>query len=402
MALPQRGSGEGAFPYYLRNNLAALFHKDAVAHVEVEGGHHVGIVKRCPADLCTSQLNRVHVGNGRHSTGSAHLEDNLPERCLGLFCLKLVGYCPTGTLGRHAEALLLGQGIDLQHDAIGGDGQAVPFLVPIVDVGEHLVQRADQPHVLAHLEAPTRRCLEVLIVSVAGDAFAQEIIEVGIQSTLCHGAAVLALECAAGCVAGIGEERLVGLLALGIEAVEGAPGHQHLTANLKLPGPVASCRQLQGDASYGAHIGGDIVALHAVATRHGPDKLSVLVVETDAEAIELQLAADLERRTHQSVAHPLPEVGHLLAVVRIAQAEHRSGVEHRLELVVQVAAHALRRTVRVEELGMPGLEVLQFVHQEVEFLVGNDRSILHIVAVVMSVQLIAKLQDACFLVHRTH
>ena len=219
---------------------------------------------------------------------------------------------------------------------------------------------------------------------------------------MCHCAAVLALEGAAGSVAGVGKERFASLLALGIQAVEGAPRHQYLAAYLELAGPVGSRGQLQGNASDGAHVGGDVIALHAVAARHGPHQSSVLVVEADAESVELQLAANLEGSSHQSLAHPLPEVGHLLPVVGVAQREHRTRVAHRLELIVQVAAHALRRAVGVEHLRVPGLEVLQFVHQEVELLVGNDRSILHIVAVVMSVQLIAQLQDACFLVHRTH
>ena len=123
-------------------------------------------------------------------------------------------------------------------------------------------------------------------------------------------------------------------------------------------------------------------------------------MKTDAEAVELQLATNLERRSHQALAHSFPEVGHLFAIVSIAQREHRTSVHKRLELVVEVAAHTLRRAVGVEHLRVLGLKVLQFVHQEVELLVGNDRIVLHIVAVVMLVQLVSQLQYARFFVHQ--
>ena len=217
-----------------------------------------------------------------------------------------------------------------------------------------------------------------------------------------YGTAVLALERTAGSVAGIGEERLAGLLALRVEALEGAPRHQHLAAYLELSGPVAAGRELEGYAAYGAHVGSHVVALHAVAPGHGPHQPSVLVVEADAEAVELQFAAHHEGCSHQSLAHALPEVGHLLAVVCVAEREHGPDVQNGLELVGQVAADALCRAVRVEHLGVTGLEVLQLVHEEVELLVGDNGSILHIVAVVMLVQFVAELHDAgCFVHHRT-
>ncbi len=112
-------------------------------------------------------------------------------------------------------------------------------------------------------------------------------------------------------------------------------------------------------------------------------------MEADAESIELQLATYLERRSHQPLAHPLPEICHLIAIVGVAQTEHRPCVNDRLKLIVEVTAYPLRRTVRIEQFRMLGFEVLQFMHQEVELLVGNDRSILHIIAVVMLVQFIA-------------
>ena len=122
-------------------------------------------------------------------------------------------------------------------------------------------------------------------------------------------------------------------------------------------------------------------------------------MKADAESVELQFATDLERLSHEPIAHALPEVGHFLPVVCIAQREHRPRVNHGLELVVEVASHTLRRAVGIVHLGMPRLEVLQFMHHEVELLVGDDGSVLNVVAIVMLVQLIAQLQDAFRFVH---
>ena len=161
------------FPNYLRNNLASLFHQHTIAYMKVETGHHIGIVEGCPANLSASQLYRIHVSDRRNSPGSADLKDNLPECCLCLFCLELIGNRPSRTLGCHAKALLLSQRIDFQHDTIGCDRQVTTFLVPIIDILIHFFQSADQPHVLAYLKAPSGRSFEVLIVTIARNAFAQ-------------------------------------------------------------------------------------------------------------------------------------------------------------------------------------------------------------------------------------
>ena len=140
--------------------------------MEVKRGHHVGIVERGATHLGSGELHGVHVRHGRDGAGPSHLEDNLPQRSLSLLCLELVGDGPARTLGRHAEALLLGEGIDFQNHSVRCNGQVLSLLVPIVDVLEDAFQGVDQPHVPAYLEAPPGRCLKVLIVSVAWDAVA--------------------------------------------------------------------------------------------------------------------------------------------------------------------------------------------------------------------------------------
>ena len=77
------------------------------------------------------------------------------------------------------------------------------------------------------------------------------------------------LEGAGGGIARIGEEGLFVICPLFIELLEYLPGHQDLSPNLEVVGPVTR-HQLQGDALDGLDIGGDIIALGAVAAGYCP------------------------------------------------------------------------------------------------------------------------------------
>lgn len=72
---------------------------------------------------------------------------------------------------------------------------------------------------------------------------------------------------------------------------------------------------------------------------------------------------------------------------------------HCLELVVQVATHTLGGGVWVVHIRMARLQCLQFVHQLVEFLVGDDGGIKYIIVIIMPVQLLPKAYDALSFVH---
>ena len=72
---------------------------------------------------------------------------------------------------------------------------------------------------------------------------------------------------------------------------------------------------------------------------------------------------------------------------------------HLAEFFIQVAAHPLGRGVGVCHLGMLRLQVLQLMHQEVEFLIADGRLVQHVVTVVVLVQFLAQLVDSLYLVH---
>ena len=99
------------------------------------------------------------------------------------------------------------------------------------------------------------------------------------------------------------------------------------------------------------------------------------------------------------VGDTLIKLAHLLQIIGICQGKHRTAVGHRLELIVQVAAHTLGGGIGVGHVRIPLLQCLQKVHHLVEFLVRDDWGIEYIVVIIMPVQLLPQAYDALSLVH---
>ena len=223
-------------------------------------------------------------------------------------------------------------------------------------------------------------------MGVPGQFVAEQIIEIGVQSACCHHTTILTFEGAARGIARIGEERFFARFAFGVEAVERVPWHQHLPANFEVTGPVSPRGELQRDGTNGAHVGRHVVAAHPVTTCQGTHQRTVLIVQRNAQTVELQFTADRERFAVQTRLHAFIKFAHVVAVVRVAEREHRSLVFHLFERLVQVAAHALSGTVGVVAFRVCSFERLEFVHEFVELPVGDFRSVLYVIQVVMVVQ----------------
>ena len=388
----------GVNAHNLRYYLASLLHIHVVAQVKVEAAYEVLVVQRGAAHRSAGQLHRLHVGHWRHRARAPHLEGHLGEpRALALG-LELVGYRPARALRRVAQGALLPQRIYLEHYAVGGHGQLLAGRVPVGYVVHYFLQAVRLAHRAAYLEAPAGGLLQVLVVAVARQLVAEQVVQVGVEVAAGHESRALALERAAGGVARVGEERLLGGLALGVEPLEHAPGHKYLAANLKLA-RVAAARQHERYGAYGLHVVGHVVALHPVAARHGLHQPPADVGKADGQPVVLQLAAHLERLAAKPAAYRLVPLGHVLSVVGVGQREHRVAVGHLAELLADVTAHALRWRRGVGHFGVACLEGLQLAHHRVKLLVADCRLAEHVVIVVMFVQLLAQLQYPFLFVH---
>ena len=90
-----------------RDDFPTLFHVHHVTDMQVQLGHHVGIVQRCAAHHRPGQLHGFHVRHGRDSPGAPHLEGHGVQPRSGPFGLEFVSDGPAGALGRVAQGALL-------------------------------------------------------------------------------------------------------------------------------------------------------------------------------------------------------------------------------------------------------------------------------------------------------
>ena len=377
-------------PHNLGDDLAAFLHIDIVADVQVETLDEVLVVQRGALHRGASQLHGFHVGNGGNGSRASYLIGHFIQPRTGPFGLELIGDGPSRRLGRESQVPLLALGVHLQHDAVGGHRQVLALLVPVVDEIVNLLQGLHLLHPLRDFEAPRLCRHQVFIMAVAGNFLAQQVIKVGIQPTACHHLRLLRLQRAAGGISGIGKQRFLGSLTLGIQPFKRFPGHQHLAADFKLTGIIAPVEH-QRNAPDGLHVPRHVIPLNAITARYGLCQPPVHISQRDAQPVVFHFAAHLERLALQALLHALVPGSHVLFVISVRKREHRIFVSHLPELLIQVAAYALGRTVRVSHLGMAGLKFLQFVHQEVEFLVADCRLVLNVVAMVMLVEFAPKL-----------
>ncbi len=129
----------------------------------------------------------------------------------------------------------------------------------------------------------------VLIVGVRRQVVAQQVVEPRIETAFRYLARILKLEGAGGGVSRIGKKRFLVVCSFFVKFLEHFPGHQYLSPDLELFGPVAR-KKLQRYAADGLDVGSHVVALCAVAASHGSDETSSAVGERDRGAVEFHLA----------------------------------------------------------------------------------------------------------------
>ena len=117
-----------------------------------------------------------------------------------------------------------------------------------------------------------------------------------------------------------------------------------------------------------ADVDGDILADDAVAACGAAYQSAVLILQRDAQAVDLQLG-DIGHRSLkivQTAAKAVVERAQLVVVVRVVQAEHRLGMPHRGKAFGRASADALRRRIGCDEIRVIALELLELPQELVE------------------------------------
>ncbi len=125
-------------------------------------------------------------------------------------------------------------------------------------------------------------------------------------------------------VAGVGEQPVPGGFLRGVQRQEIGLGHEHLAADFDQRG----CRALQrlrhrGD---GAEIGGDVLALGAVAARRPEGQRAALVGEVDGQPVDLRLGDDGQGRVGgqaEEAAGAGVEFDEILGREGVVERQHR-------------------------------------------------------------------------------
>src|SRR5215210_201920 len=190
---------------------------------------------------------------------------------------------------------------------------------------------------------------------------------------------------ARGRVARVGEGGLTLLRPLLVDAGEAGDREVDLTTNLDQLGRILDP---QWDRLDRLQVLRDVLADAAVASRRAAREDTVLVGERDREPVDLRLrdVADLapgDVEALELALHALRPGAELVLVPRVGEREHRLVVGDLLELVERLAADALRRRVRREQLGMIFFDPSQLAQQVVVVGVGDLRVVEDVVAVVV-------------------
>ena len=379
------------YPRDLGDDLAALLDVYHVARADVQQGHLLGVVQRRTPHGRPGQQHRFEVRHRRYGSRASHLERHAVQPRERLLGLELVGHGPFRGLGRESQLPPYGEVVDLDHHAVGREGQGMAPLVPMRDVGVDLLRSAAYARRVRDFESPLAGFLQAFPVVREGQVVARQLVERAVQAAACDHRRRLLLERPRRGVARVCEERLPGRLALGVDFVERGVGHQDLAPYFEVGRPVVA-PQAQGNRAHRTYVGRHVVALRAVAARHGTQQPPVLVGERYGRAVEFQFADEL--RWPCLLFDAGDEFMQFVERIGVAERKHREPVLYAPELRRDVAPDTHRGRIGVGQFGVRPFQILQFAHHRVEFEVGDLRGVFDVISEVMVLELPPQLFDS--------
>ncbi len=187
-----------------------------------------------------------------------------------------------------------------------------------------------------------------------------------------------------GRVARIGEHRLAGLVALGVEREEPLAVHVDFAADLEQIGPALAVQPVRNLAD-GAQIGGDVLAGLAVAARGALHEFAALVAQAGRKPVNLRLGG--ERQAFgveaEKILHLLEKGADVLFVEGVVQRQHRLGMDDLGEGLRRRRADAAVGTVGADQFRETRLDLVVATAQRVVGCVGNLRRVFLVIELVV-------------------
>ena len=150
--------------------------------------------------------------------------------------------------------------------------------------------------------------------------------------------------------------------------------------------PFSSLRNVRD----GAHVGGDVLALAAVAARGGNHQAPALVAQRNRKAVDFHLGGDIERRCGvelQEAPDAANEVARLFVGEDVAEREHAHRVADLGEFRGRRGADLLRGAFLAGEAWKALLQRLDALPQPVVVRVGDFRLVFLVIEPVVPLQL---------------
>ncbi len=339
---------------HLRDDVAGALDHHPIAGAEILALDLVLIVQGRPADHDTAHRHRLQHGIGGDRAGAADIGadfQQLGDRPLGG---EFMGDGPARAAADLAQALLPVEPVDLVDHAVDVVGQAgavgAQGVTEIAQLGgavAHLGARID-------LEAPGAELFEKFPMGSA-DRLADFALGVAEQRQGPGGGdgGIELAQRAGRRVARIGEQGLLaGLGALLVQTEEIGARHINLAAHLQH----RRRRALQGlrQILQGLEIGGDVLALDAVAARGALDETAILVAQADRQPVDLRLGDEFDHLLGgqaEKAADLGLEINDILVAEGIVERQHRPRMAHLAETLGRRRADLAARAVLAHQLG---------------------------------------------------
>ena len=369
----------------LRNDVACALHDHRVALADVLAGDLVLVVQRGVGDDNTTHGHGLKPRDGGESTRAAHLDIDLLQHRRRLLGGELVGEAPAWAARHEAEALLPVEAVHLVDDAVDviaeiralALDQAIlrkELLDGMTDLGQGIGWQAPAFEGLDDAHLGLGRKLRRLAPGIGKEP----------QRARCGDGGIKLAERTRSGVARVGKDLLARLNLFLIECREVLVGHVYFTTHLdQVRGPDLEPLRHVMD---GHDIGGDVLALIAVAASRRLHKLAVLVAQRDGEAVDLRFGGDIHRLIFMQIeeaADAAHEVARILLRETVGERQHGYRVAQLAEFLGRTGADAARWRVFSDQIGKARLDRLVALTQGIILGIRDQRRILLVIGSVV-------------------
>ncbi len=381
---------------HVGDHIARTLDQHAVADADVLLGDVVEVVQRGLAHDHPTDLNRIEHGVGGEHAGAPHVDARVAHDGGHLARREFERQRAARVFPYHAQVGRQAQVVDLDHHAVGLEGQRFAQVVPFLQRGEHRIEIGAELGQGADRKAKRAQVFQQLPLGAERQAALGGHHGVAEQRQRARGGEgrVQLAQRPGGSVARVEVERLAGLDQPLVEGYEIADVHKDFAAHGQVGRRLRTVgveRDAHGHGADRAQVGGDIFTHHAVAAGGALRKAPVAVVQHHRQAVDLGLQHKTGVR-HALIHAQQPVVpgAHPVQVEGVAQAEDGGRVAHLLEFLRYHRPGALGGRIGRDPLGVFGLDLAQPEHQPVVLGVTDQRLVEHVVAVVVKMNFTAQ------------